>query len=280
MTFRPKATLPMPNGSGAKPVMPCGQRPAPAFSKAGAETVRVLVTRPEPSATRTAEKLRLMGHDPVVLPLARAVHDTPATRAALATPHAAIAVTSAEAIRVLEELGAETIALHREDLLFAVGAASAEAAKRLGFRRVVAGDGDGAALAALIARDLEGRISIERPLLYLAGKPRASGLEDALEERRIPANICECYRMEDASITEQALQSCLTAPPVDAILFYSAESMRRFFALPFTKACKHALGEVRFLCLSEKIRGAIPAHLQQKADVAGVPTETSLLALL
>ena len=130
--------------------------------------------------------------------------------------------------------------------------------------------GDGAALAAIIARDLEGRLSAERPLLYLAGKPRASGLEKALEERRIAASICECYRMEDTSITEQALQNSLTAPPVDVVLFYSAESVRRFFALPFTKACKRTLEEVKFLCLSEKIRSAIPPQLQQKAGIVGV----------
>lgn len=242
--------------------------------------MRVLVTRPEPSATRTAEKLRLMGHDPVVLPLARAVHDTPATRAALGLPHAAIAVTSAEAIRTLEDLGADAISPYREDLFFAVGAASAEAARRLGFQQVVAGDGDGAALAAIIARDLEGRNSAGRPLLYLAGRPRAFGLEEALEERHIPASICECYRMENTSITEQALQDSLTAPPVDAILFYSVESVRRFFALPFTKACRQALEDVKFLCLSERIRSAIPPQLQQKADVARLPAEASLLTLL
>lgn len=242
--------------------------------------MRVLVTRPEPSATRTAEKLRLMGHDPAVLPLSKAVHDTPATRAALATPHAAIAVTSAEAVRALEELGTEAIAHCREDLFFAVGAASAEAARRLGFRQVVAGDGDGAALAAIIARYLEGRISIERPLLYLAGKPRASGLEDALEQRHIPASICECYRMEDASITEQALQDSLASRPVDVVLFYSSESVRRFFALSFTNTCERALEEAKFLCLSEKIRSAIPPHFQQKTAVAAVPTEASLLTLL
>ena len=103
--------------------------------------MRVLVTRPEPSATRTAEKLRLMGHDPVVLPLARAVHDLTATKDALTSPHAAVTVTSAEAIRALEELGTEAIAPYREDLFFAVGPASADAARRLGLRQVVAGDG-------------------------------------------------------------------------------------------------------------------------------------------
>lgn len=242
--------------------------------------MRVLVTRPEPSAMRTAEKLRLMGHEPVVLPLARAVHDLPATRAALASPHAAIAVTSAEAVRALKELGADAISPHHEDLLFAVGAASAEAARKLGFRKVAEGDGDGAALAAIIDRDLEGKVSAERPVLYLAGRPRASGLENAFRERSIPASICECYRMEDAPITGQALQDCLAAPPVDVILFYSCESVRRFFALPFTEVCDGALEEVKFLCLSEKIRSAIPSRLQHNATVAEVPTEASLLTLL
>ncbi|MCJ7994377.1 uroporphyrinogen-III synthase [Rhizobium cremeum] len=242
--------------------------------------MRVLVTRPEPSATRTAERLRRLGHVPVVLPLARAVHDVQAVGAALASPHVAIAVTSAEAVRALEEMGSDAISPYREDLFFAVGNASAEAARQLGFRRILAGDGDGAALAAIIAGNIGGGISTERPLLYLAGKPRASGLEDALQEWRIPASVCECYRMEDTLIAEQALRACLVEQPVDAILFYSPESVRRFFALPFINAHREALAPMKFLCLSEKIRSALPPELQRKACAAEAPAESSLLALL
>ena len=45
--------------------------------------MRVLVLRPQPSARRTATKLREMGHHPVLLPLTRAQHDVEAVRAAL-----------------------------------------------------------------------------------------------------------------------------------------------------------------------------------------------------
>ena len=63
--------------------------------------MRVLVLRPEPAAGRTAARLAARGHEAVLLPLSQAEHDTDAASAGLAGPHSAIAITSAEAARVL-----------------------------------------------------------------------------------------------------------------------------------------------------------------------------------
>ena len=69
--------------------------------------MRLLVTRPQPAAEATARRLEVMGHQPLLLPLARAEHLPEAARKALELPHAAVALTSAEAVRALAELGAD-----------------------------------------------------------------------------------------------------------------------------------------------------------------------------
>src|SRR5689334_7584909 len=98
--------------SAPVPARTCAQGPAAPFSKTGTEAaMRVLVTRPAHSATRTAQRLREMGHEPVLLPLRQPLHDSAGAATALAATNGPIAMTSAEAVRVVSALG-ETLRPH------------------------------------------------------------------------------------------------------------------------------------------------------------------------
>ena len=70
--------------------------------------MRVLVTRPEPGASRTAVKLRAMGFEPVLLPLSEtkplAIPRDPIPESAVA-----VAITSANAIRHAPEESEVTV---------------------------------------------------------------------------------------------------------------------------------------------------------------------------
>ena len=113
--------------------------------------MRVLITRPESRAGKTVAKLEELGHEVARLPLSTPIHDRAAAETAVATPHASIAVTSAEAVRGLAELGF-ALAPHLGTKVFAVGKATAFAARAAGFttlslgRRVLRAD-----TAALVA---------------------------------------------------------------------------------------------------------------------------------
>lgn len=229
--------------------------------------MRVLVTRPEPAATRTAARLSALGHIPVVLPLSRAVLDRDAVRAALAAPHAAIAVTSPQAAGLL----AETAPQHPAPPVFAVGRATADAVSAAGFHRVATAGGDGHALAALILAEKPDFSA--GPLLYLAGTPRAPGFEDRLKQAGVPLSTVECYRMEPLVPAAQDIEQALFSPPPDAVLLYSRESALRFFAL-----VPERFAGTRMLCMSRTIAGAVPDRFA--AEVAAAPDEASLLALL
>lgn len=241
--------------------------------------MRVLVTRPEPAASRTAAELRRRGHEPLLLPLAAAEHDLDGLAAALTRPHAAIAVTSAEAIRALHALSDLPPEIF-DMACFAVGESTASAAWNLGFRSVVAGDNDGTTLARMIVDQMGPAFSPDRPLLYLAGSPRAAGFEAELAGLNVPVEICECYRMRPLAPSPSETTQVLGTAPVDVILLYSSESARRLFDLPLSKSGQAVLSGARILCLSEKIAAVVPEQFRSRTQVAPAPTEASLLSLL
>src|SRR3954453_3954403 len=107
--------------------------------------MRLLVTRPEPDATRTAETLRARGHDVLVAPLLA----TLTIAADFAGPYDGVLMTSANAARAL--------AAHprRGELTqspcFTVGDRSAEAARAAGFTNAMSANGALAHLVDLVA---------------------------------------------------------------------------------------------------------------------------------
>lgn len=240
--------------------------------------MRVLVTRPEPAATRTAERLRQLGHDPVVLPLSVARRFPADAGKALDADIAGIVVTSAEAIRTL----AETVAPRPWTRLplFAVGAATAASARDLGFETIVVAEGDGASLARLIEerRDLWHGTGL--PLLYLAGRPRSSTLEFALGEANVPFRTFECYRMEFSDPLHKAQIEALTDPVPDAVLHYSTESLRRFLNLSLIRKRPDLLMRIIPVCMSPTIAEHLPPAVRGRARIARQPNEDVLLSLL
>lgn len=135
---------------------------------------RIWVTRASPGAEATARRLAAMGVEAVVAPLLEA---RPLQAEIDLTGVGALAFTSANGVRAFAEIcpnrGIET---------FAVGAATAEAARAAGFTRVSSAEGDVEALARLIGAE-GGRISgtvlhpsAARPAGDLAGALRRSGM--------------------------------------------------------------------------------------------------------
>ncbi|ARQ60256.1 MULTISPECIES: uroporphyrinogen-III synthase [Rhizobium] len=235
--------------------------------------MRVLVTRPAHSAEKTAQRLRDMGHEPLLLPLRRPQHDSSAAASALAATRGAIAVTSAEAMRVLSALG-ETLGPHLDRPIFAVGETTAQAARRLGFRTVTASSGNGRDLA-----DLVGAQSVE-DLLYLAGRPRAETFEGRLRELGIRFSVAECYRMLPVAPGPADIKAIFSGHRLDAVLFYSRQTAEDFFQLAELRSALSEQGGIRLLCLSEAVAQAIPASLKETVAISSMPDEISLLSLL
>ncbi|WFR94982.1 uroporphyrinogen-III synthase [Rhizobium tumorigenes] len=239
--------------------------------------MRVLVTRPAASGERTAKKLEARGHEALLLPLTAPVHDPTAASAALDNSTGAIAVTSAEALRALQAIG-PALSAHLGRPLFAVGRATADKAVAAGFNTVHHSQGDGVELADLVAS--QKFLLGDRPLTYLAGFPRASGFEKRLSLHGVPFDCIECYRMEQVEPPETLLQSLFSDIPVDAVLFYSSHTARRFFGLALVSRHLEQLKKTRLLCMSATIATIVPYPLRSAVEIAEIPEEDSMLGLL
>ncbi|MCF6368856.1 uroporphyrinogen-III synthase [Rhizobium halophilum] len=240
--------------------------------------MRVLVTRPQPASQHTAGRLSALGHAPVQLPLTQAEHHPDEVLEGLRLPHAAIAITSAEAVRVLQSLGTR-IHAYLSEPVFAVGDATATAAREAGFTSVEAADGTAVSMIALFGDRLR-QLTTDLPVVYIAGRPRSSTFEDGLAKLCIPAVTVEGYRMEPIAVDQATLSATLGQQPVDVVLFHSRATADCFFALPLQERELDVLSRARILCLSPNVAQAVPVSLRGRVAIAEHPDEDSLFALL
>jgi uroporphyrinogen-III synthase len=233
--------------------------------------MRLLVTRPEPDAERTAAVLRQMGHDVIVAPVLR-VESVPAEIGA--GPFAALVMTSANA--------AQAAATHRRhgELLalpvFAVGARTAEAARRAGFRTVVSADGGWTELARLIASRFAGS---RARLLYLAAEDRSGDIAAALQERGLMVETVVIYRAVSAPGFVHDLSGVLQSGPLDGVLHYSRRSAQAFLAGAGTAGLLGPALQARHYCLSAEVAAPLQAA-GATVRIAARPEEAALVELL
>jgi uroporphyrinogen-III synthase len=236
--------------------------------------MRVVVIRPKHSATKTADRLKALGHEPVLLPLTEAAHDHTAAAEGLAKPHSALIITSAEAVRVIAgilEKSPDTVG----KTVFAVGEATAEAARRAGFSDIRTGPGTGAGLAQLIA---ETAPRLPQPLLYLAGDPRSPELEETLRQSGIAVTTALMYRMAPVPYGIEDISHALLSPQADAILLYSRRNAGIFF--DHVQALDAELASLKILCLSANVADAVPERFRNNIRIARSPDEEGLFAFL
>jgi uroporphyrinogen-III synthase len=235
--------------------------------------MRVWVTRALPEAQRTAERLIEAGHEPMLSPLLR-VHVLPAA-AALAKAldgSAALAFTSANGVRAFIALRPEA---DRALPVFAVGAATAAAARAAGFGAVTAGQGDVAALAALIAAQDP---PLTGPLMHLSALTPAGDLVGDLNAQRLNARAVAVYDTVPCALSAEAEQALDQHPPgLDAVLIYSPKAAAHLVRLLEERPATEALTAI---CISKAATAPIRGLPFAALLTAKVPTETAMFACL
>jgi len=230
----------------------------------------VLVTRPQPDAARTAAKLAQLGHEPVMDPL---LTIEPITIGEIpAGPFAALAATSANAARIAGAL--VELDPMRVLPLYAVGTSTAEAAHAAGFETVIDADGDAAALAKVLMRDLRRGARV----LHLAGEERARELGTLIADSEIFVDVLVLYRVRAADALGPAAEF-LASGGIDAVLHFSPRSAAAFAAVAEREGLVEGARKARHLCLSLAVAARL-ASLGVRAEVAARPNEAALLALL
>jgi uroporphyrinogen-III synthase len=231
--------------------------------------MRMLVTRPEPDAAETVARLAALGIPALAVPLLERV----TLETSLPEPRgfAALALTSANALRALEERKA--IAPFRDLEVFAVGDRTAEAARRLGFNRVVSAGGSFADLIQQIgSRGLAG------PVFHPAARQQSHDLARALAPFGLMTITTEIYEMHARTALPDAVLAELADGGIGAALFYSRRTAETFAALarPLDAAARRRLG---LLCLAEAVAAPLLADRFARIAVAEHPSEKAMLAL-
>jgi uroporphyrinogen-III synthase len=233
--------------------------------------MRVLVTRPQPDAARTAARLNESGHDAIVDPL---LSIAPVTIGKLPVgPYAGLAATSANAVRVASAT-VEFDSL-RTTPIYAVGTHTADTARDAGFETVVVAGGDGAALAEL----LSARLPSGARVLHLAGEDRSRELAGLLSRAGIIVEVIVLYRARPTAALAPATVGALSQRKVDAVLHFSPRTAATFVALAERHGLADAARRPRHLCLSLAVAQEL-TPLGVSAECAAQPTEADLVALL
>jgi uroporphyrinogen-III synthase len=224
---------------------------------------QVWITRSRPGADATAERVRHLGIEPIVAPLleVRPIEGAPLEL----TGVSAIAFTSANAVAAFAARSAE-----RSLRVFAVGDATASAAKAQRFSQVLSARGDVKALASALAtrkRDLPG------PILYAAAAEPSQDLAGALGAAGLEVRQVTLYETV-ALAPSEALVARLAE--IEGVLVHSARAAKVLAG--FLKS--HPAPDMAAFCLSRQIGRTLGRAGLAAVVSAEAPNEAALLALL
>lgn len=217
----------------------------------------MLVTRPEPGASEALERVDALGWRGLAAP---SLTVQPLAPLAPFENCSALLLTSAQALPALSRQP-------KERLLLAVGSATARRARAAGFENIRVAGGTAETLEALCRAE-----GLEGPEVILAcgrgqdGRLYGGELAAALKARQV-----EAYRVARASSLPLDAVKALQTESVDAVLFYSSETVRAFLALCGLET-RAVLKRVRAVCLSENIASRLERN-DWREIIIGAPLE-------
>jgi uroporphyrinogen-III synthase len=159
---------------------------------------------------------------------------------------------------------------------FTVGERTAEAALAAGFATVESADGDAHALARLVA----GKLPAGARLLFLCGQRRRPVLEEELSRQGYSVTALETYRTEPVDHPASEVEAAVGRLPVDTALAYSRYGAERLSALATMPAMAPLTRNMRVVCMSGQTASGLSDELRERAEIAPIPDEDAMLALL
>ncbi len=234
----------------------------------------VLITRPTADADVFAAEMTTLGFTPFIEPMLGII-PTP-YKAPDFKNYPAIVFTSANAVRV-----AGCPADNRDIAVFAVGAHTADEARKQGYLRVFSTEGDGADLGALIRKKLVGA---EQKILHIRGEHVAVPLEDILLKDRIKTDALVVYTAKTEDNFTFACRAALEKGDIAAVTFFSKRTAENFVRLIKKEDLGVALKPIKALCISqavlECVQSASPGLVWGGAYSAERPDRPAMLDLL
>jgi uroporphyrinogen-III synthase len=222
--------------------------------------VRVWVTRTQPGADATAARLRDLGHQPIV---------SPVLEVRPLTPFFEFDPSDVEALAFTSRNAVDAFTAQRPDFqslpVFAVGDATAAAARAAGYDNVQSAAGDVEALARLIA------MARPRIVLHPTAREPASEVVRLLNGPEIEARSVAVYE----AVAAEPLTALAQLDTIDAVLIHSPNGARQVAA-----CIAPAQASPLFACISEAAAAPLRAAGHEKVRWAPFPDEAALLKLL
>lgn len=231
----------------------------------------ILITRPEPGATETGRRVAALGWSPVLAP------------ALVLTPRATEAPRGAQALLLPSAAAIATAAAAAPSGLptFAVGEATAAAARAAGLAQAIGAAGDAATLATLVAERLTPGGG---PLWLAAGEGYGADLETLLRTRGFVVERSVAYAAEPATELPGPARTALASGTVVAVLFFSPRSAECAITLLRAAGLASQATALAALALSPRVAAAARAALAPlgwaSVLVAARPDQDSLLERL
>lgn len=237
--------------------------------------MKLIVTRPEPAASKTAEKLQALGHEVAVSPVLEiVVTDTKMPNSNFSM----IIITSASALRILEKQGFDQSLL--ETAIYVVGDKTAKIARDIGFQNVHSAAGNALDLVELIKSRLDVSMIDKRSVLYICGEHSTSGFTDGLSKLGLNIKVWVNYKANLVDqLTNISVDFLSSGDPV-GILLYSARSARQFSKLLECQKYSYIIENINVFALSRAVKNALSKDLQKVVEIADNPDERSLFALI
>jgi uroporphyrinogen-III synthase len=245
-----------------------GRAGARASSTDRRRALHVLITRPREQALELTHRLAVRGDTALIEPLL-SIERVPGVTPQLEGIQALV-MTSANAAPALS---AAAMRLP----LFAVGDATARAARRAGSKEVVSAAGSAADLARLIAqRCPPGRGAI----LHLSGEDIRPGLAEELAAAGFALRRQVVYRAVPARALSPAAVAALSRSQVEAVLLFSPRTARTFVHLVARHGLQAHLAVTAAICLSAAVAHSCRKQVWRAIYLAARPDLGALLEAL
>jgi uroporphyrinogen-III synthase len=235
--------------------------------------MHILITRPEPDASRWQRHFAALGIAATVDPLLSIEHlhvdglDLSGAQALIATSRNGLrGLAASAALR-------QAIALP----IYAVGPGTAEYARDIGFTDISVGPSSARELAPVIAASAQPNAG---RLMHLSGDKIAFDLQAALAPAGLAVERIVVYRSQPADCFKPETTAALACGAIDTVMLMSPLSAATFVALLSRSDLSKHYQRLVYVCLSHNVAEKVQSLNPVAVHVAAEPSSDSMLALL
>lgn len=229
--------------------------------------IPIIVTRAEPGATETVERLKARGLTAVLAPMLSLV-ELPDSQMPNPSDLSGLVFTSANGVR--------TYAVRRTDRhlpAWCVGPATSQAAQDEGFKTVHESAGNAVDLANFIEAKTP---PVERPLLHVANMAATGVLRETLTAKGYQTVFAPIYKMQPAQTLPKRVARLLDQNDACIVLVHSEKGASAFAAQTGPQALTNCIG----VAISERASQPLERLNLSAIYTAEAPNEDGLFAAL